>query len=529
MVKRILKRLWLLITDKYMKTQTRRASEYKPLLFTTTIRNPERLKWFLGVLKDYNGQVLTNELAEIISGELIRIGLYKPTRLTNITKKKINEKNPLTDAEVVKVLKDNPQNHKEAGFNKGWPSRFDTWFKIGKELGFVFYKMGEPIRFSEIGLKLVDSEHPEFEQQAFLNAFVKYQSNNPFRRVLNENVPLILLLQVIKRLNADKDFNDAGISRFEIPLVIYWKDNNAEKLYLRIKQLRKEFGYSPSLEVISEICRNEIMQGKDIVRDDESIMTDYPDEFIRKMRLTGLISLRGGGRFIDINKNEQAKVDYVLENYSKYAKYDSEEKYFEYISRVDENLVSVLAKPITIEEQDRYLNKWIKVYSWEKIKTEMLNLAGRQLTKDEILKYISNPVRLEFLTALAVKSRFPDIKVIPNYPVDDEGIPTATAGGIGNTGDIECYESVNGILIEVTMSEGRTQTMMEVWPIARHLQEFGKKTKNSMCYFVAPSIYTDSVRQIEFVKKTDSLFIAPKTIEEFIKHLDKSKMLYNAE
>jgi len=77
--------------------------------------------------------------------------------------------------------------------------------------------MGEKIRFSEIGLKLVDNEHLDFEQQAFLNAFVKYQSNNPFCRVLNENVLLILLLKVIKKLNADKDFNDAGISKLELP------------------------------------------------------------------------------------------------------------------------------------------------------------------------------------------------------------------------------------------------------------------------------------------------------------------------
>src|SRR3989344_5609148 len=226
----------------------KRASEYKPLLFTTTIRNPERLKWFLGVLKNYNGQVLTNELAENIAAEIIRIGLYKPTKLTDVVKKKIKNQDPLTDDEVEAVLRDNPQNHKEAGFNKGWPSRFDTWFKIAKELGFVFYKMGEKIRFSEIGLKLVDSEHPEFEQQAFLNAFVKYQSNNTFRRVLNENIPLILLLKVINKLNADKAFNDAGISKLELPLIIFWKDNDAEKLYLRIKKLRKDFGYSPSWE-----------------------------------------------------------------------------------------------------------------------------------------------------------------------------------------------------------------------------------------------------------------------------------------
>lgn len=505
----------------------RRSSEYKPLLFTTTLRNPERLKWFLGVLKNYDGQLLTNELAEEIAGELIRIGLYKPTKLTDTIKMKLKPKEPLTDKEVLTILRDNPQSHKEAGFNKGWPSRFDTWFKIAKELGFVFYRMGEEIRFSEIGLKLVDNEHPEFEQQAFLNAFVKYQSNNPFRRVLNENVPLILLLEVIKKSNADKDFNDAGISKLELPLIIFWKDNNAEKLYLRIKQLRRDFGYSPSWEVVSEICRDEIMQGKDIVRDDKSIMVDYPDEFIRKMRLTGLISLRGGGRFVDINKNEQAKVDYVISTYSKYKKYDTEEKYFGFISTVDGNLVSVVTKPITAEEQDRYLKKWIGVYSWGTIRTEMLNLAGKHLTKDEILKYLSNPVRLEFLTALAIKSKFPDVKVISNYPVDDEGIPTSTAGGVGNTGDIECYENVNGILVEVTMSEGRTQTMMEVWPIARHLQEFKKRTKNSMCYFVAPSIFTDSIRQIEYLKEKDNLFISPKTIREFLEHLDNNPTLYS--
>jgi len=503
-----------------------REATYKPLLFTTTLRSPERLKWFLGVLKEYDEQILNDELAEKIAGEIIRTGLYRPTKLTNTIKEKIKNKEPLTDKEVLKVLKDNPQNHKEAGFNKGWPSRFDTWFKMAKELGFVFYRNSEKIRFSEIGLRLVDSEHPEFEQQAFLNAFVKHQSNNPFRRVLNENAPLILLLGVIKKLNADKDFNSVGISKLELPLIIYWKDNNIDKLYLRIKKLRKDFGYSPSWEVITDICRSEIMQDKDIIRSNKSIMVDYPDEFIRKMRLTGLISLRGGGRFIDINKNEQKKVNYILKKYSKYKKYDTEEDYFEYISTIDENLVSFESKRATITEQDKYLIKWVRVYSWEQIKLELLNLAKKRLTKDDILKYLSSPVRLEFLIALAIKSKFPHIKVIPNYPVDDEGIPTSTAGGVGDKGDIECYEDLNGILIEVTMSEGRMQTVMEVWPITRHIEEFRKKTEKSMCYFIAPTIFKDSVRQIEFVKEKENLFISPKTIEEFLDHLDKSRVLY---
>ncbi len=69
--------------------------------------------------------------------------------------------------EIQKILTENPQNHKEAGFSKGWASRFDTFFKFAKELGFVYYKNGGRIEFSEIGLKLVDNEHAEFEQQAF--------------------------------------------------------------------------------------------------------------------------------------------------------------------------------------------------------------------------------------------------------------------------------------------------------------------------------------------------------------------------
>ncbi|MFA6017541.1 MAG: AlwI family type II restriction endonuclease [Patescibacteria group bacterium] len=504
-----------------------RKSEYKPLLFTTTLRNPERLKWFLGVLKSYNGQILTNELAKKISGEIIKIGLYKPTNINLLIKNKIKTKESLTDNEVTKILRDNPQNHKEAGFDKGWPSRFDTWFKIAKELGFVYYKIGEIIRFSNIGLRLVDNEHPEFEQQAFLNAFVKYQSNSPFRRVLNENVPLILLLEVISKLNKDENFNGSGISKLELPLVIFWKNNNSEKLYELIKEVRKKYRYNPSWEVIIDICTNQILEGKFKKFDPKSIMVDYPDEFIRKMRLTGLISLRGAGRFIDINKNEQKKVDYTLDNYSKYKKYKTDKEYFEYMAKIDENLILSESKPTSAEERDKLLFKWVNIYSWKIIKEELINLESEKLTKDNILKYLSNPIRLEFLIALAVKSKFPNVKVIPNYPYDDEGLPTSTAGGVGDKGDIECYEDINGILIEVTMTKGRTQTIAEVWPIARHLEMFSKSNKNSMCYFVAPSIFKDSARQIQYVNEKENLFIQPKTIEEFLKYIDNKKKLYS--
>lgn len=528
----------------------KRNPEYKPLLFTTTMRNPERIKRFLNILTVFDGKILTNKLAENIMGEMIRFGLYRPMKQLNQVKEKWKDSHQgnfatkiLSDTEVFEMLRNNPQNHKEAGFDKGWPSRFATSFDYAKELGFVYYWRNEPIQFSRVGLKLANSIevkvddgyitvsdiHSEYEQQAFLHALAKSQRNNPFVRVLNENVPFVLLLEVIKKLNSDNEFNDSGISRLELPLIIFWKDSNADGLYKLIKRIREKYRYNPSWEVIIDICIKRIMGGNFKKFKPKSIMVEYPDEFIRKMRITGLISLRGRGRFIDINKNEQEKVDYVLDNYSVYKKYQTEKDYFKYMATIDERLFSFINKPITREERNKYLEKWINIYSLDEIKKEMLILSKKELSRDDLFKLIPEPVRLEFLTAIAIKSKFRNVKVFPNYPCDDEGIPTSTAGGVGDKGDIECFENINGILIEVTMSEGGSQTKMEIWPITRHLESFGTQFDNSMCYFIAPSIFIDSKRQIDYSNEKNKICIVPKTIQEFLDYVDSNNVLYYKE
>ena len=138
------------------------------------------------------------------------------------------------------------------------------------------------------------------------------------------------------------------------------------------------------------------------------------------------------------------------------------------------------------------------------------------------------PVRLEFLTALAIKLKLPTVIVKPNYSCDDTGLPTSTAGG--NKGDIECFEKGNGILVEVTMAEGRTQTMMEVWPIERHLAAFIEENNiPAQCVFIAPTIYSDSKRQIEFVKFSNKLTIRDYAIDDWTAYLEKEKKLFIGE
>jgi hypothetical protein len=440
------------------------------------------------------------------------------------------------------MIRNNPQSHKDAGFAKGWPSRFATIFDLTKELGLAWYKPGEPIVISSLAhhlLKSIEGDineaenfvsyevvHPEYEQQVFLQAFAKSQRRNPFVRVLNDNVPLILLLQTIRKLNSDPLQNGCGILRRELPLLIFWKNSDADALYRKIVELRRKHRYDASDEVITSICIDEIMEGCFKEFKPKSIMDEYPDEFVRKMRMTGLFSLRGAGRFIDINRNEDATVDYILQHYSSYSHYTDEREYFDYMAELDANLVHMTAQPIRINNSERLLDEWLTVYSWNIIKNELSNLSAHRNSTDSVLKLLNAPSRLEFLTALAIKSKMPDVRVVPNYCCDDTGLPTSTAGG--NKGDIECYERQNGVLVEVTMATGRTQTMMEVWPIERHLDEFQRERK-AQCIFVAPSIFSDSQRQIEFVtfQSHGKKKIRAYAIDDLIIFLEHTPSLYD--
>ena len=526
-----------------------REREYKPLLFTTTVRNPSRVKTLLYVLRKFDGQVLTDALATRIVGEAIRYGLYRPMNKTEQIKEKWKNipegefgRSLLSDKEVIYMISHNPQKHKEAGFEWGYPSRFATIFDFAKELGLVYFAPGEPIEFSEIGKMMsevysvtvsddgqiyADEDHPEYEQKVFLHAMAKSQRKNPFVKVLNDNIPLVLLLQTIKKINADPDFNGCGIARHELPLLIFWKNNDSEALYQRIRKLRKEYRYSPSDEVIVDICIEEIMEGEMKKFKPKSIMDEYPDEFIRKMRATGLVSLRGAGRFIDINHNEDKKVEYVLEHYSSYHSYAdaTEKEYFDYMATVDSQLLEIKAVEVSASQSEALLLDWVNQYPWDQIRLELDILSRRDSSKDNVLKFLPAPVRLEFLTALAIKSKLPDVRVIPNYSCDDTGLPTSTAGG--NTGDIECIETPNGILVEVTMAEGRTQTVMEVWPIDRHLDSFIETYQlPSQCVFVAPTIFSDTLRQINYVKHQEGKTIRPYKIDEFVSYLESASRLY---
>jgi hypothetical protein len=516
----------------------------KPLSFSTTMRNPNRIAGFLSQIVEFEGQILTSEIIYKVIHNVIKNKLYYTLYEFSIPEYKniyFSEELEFSDEQVDDIISNTSQNHKEAGFEKGWESRFDTWFSLPKEFGFVFYEKGKQITISETGHMLIEnnnSEEPDevVNQNTFLNSLCKYQTNNPFKKNLNANNPLLLLLNTIKLLKNDPEENGAGIYRSELSLLICWNNNDANEVYTLIKELRKQVGFQYSDEMIYDICLEllgcitpeEKESNKKYFKIDK-ICGEAVDEYIRKMRSTGILSLRGNGRFLDFNSFEQKKIDYVLDKYSTLNNYESEEEYFEYIGKKDEKLFNMNvdvehSKEIGIKLET--LNRFAKKYSKEEIFKELQILSKKSESKNDEFRFIPDPIRLEFLTSICLVQNLSDCYVEPNYSIDDEGMPTMTARG--NMPDIVCVEpgeySKKAPLIsnvEVTMMRSKMdQVMNEMIPIRRHLLNDLSKCKDAFAVFIAPYIHDDAKEAAEWYKHKDNININPYTIDEFINKID---------
>lgn len=506
---------------------SKRVDEYKPLLFTTTLRNPQRMKVFLKFLAKYDGQVLTNEVINSFVFDIISQKKYVPTYVNSVSRLKkqlLQEDVPFSKSDTLEIIQNSKQEHKEAGFDKGWASRFDTWFKFMKELGFVYYEMNKQIAISETGNKLVLSNDEGFEHlenQAFLNAFVKYQRKNPYRRILNDNRPLILLLQVINELKNIIGDSSAGINIAEIPLFICWKNDDYKELTNLILDIRKKYGYTPSSEYIYQKCKDVL----GLTKEDEkrfkisNITKELPDEFIRKMRLSGIISIRGMGRFIDINTLEIEKIKYILSSYNKQYYFNSEKEYFDYMKTIDNELIkSDMVIKQTDEEKYKLFKKWVDAFEISDLKKELLILTkSKSSSENDILKFINEPLRLEFLTAISLQKMYSDVVVLPNYSADDEGVPTSFA--TGGCPDIVCCDKRGNVLFEVTMIVGTQQCIREMNSITRHLSDYSEKS-DAYSVFIAPKIHSDTIQFAKFVKFDKNLDIIPLDIEGFVKSFE---------
>ena len=166
--------------------------------------------------------------------------------------------------------------------------------------------------------------------------------------------------------------------------------------------------------------------------------------------------------------------------------------------------------------------KWVSAFSLETIKSELLIVCNpRENCKNEILKYISEPVRFEFLVALSLAKAYPELKVQANYIIDDEGLPTTFAPGGG--ADIICYDKFGNILFEVTLLTGTQQNIREMPAIQRHLEEIIKTVPDSFSVMICPRVHVDTISYSKWLKDTKNLIVVVLETKTFLRSLDEQK------
>ena len=115
-------------------------AKIKPLSFSTTMRNPDRIAGFLNQIVEFENEILTTEVIYKIIHNVIKNKLYytmyeyRHPEYKNIY---LSDELEFTDEQVKDIISNTKQDHKEAGFEHGWESRFDTWYKLSEEFGFV--------------------------------------------------------------------------------------------------------------------------------------------------------------------------------------------------------------------------------------------------------------------------------------------------------------------------------------------------------------------------------------------------------
>lgn len=524
--------------------------ERKILSFSTTMRNPSRISAFLSTLKPYQNQILTHKIIMEIVKTIIQKRLYCPLQYLK-TNSELNKKFysdiEFSENELNQIINGSIQNHREKGFDKGWESRFDTWFKLMKEFGFCFYWKNKPILISQSGNMLIQAcfdgenllkenqRNDEIISNIFLNALSKYQVGNPLKKNLNKTAPFVLLIKTLKKLHGN-DKNFKGIHRNEISIFLCWQNNDESALSKYITNLRNEifdltqinFGYTR--EFIYQKCLNLLESNNEIRFKIEQISDEAVDEYIRKMRITGLISLRGNGKFLDLNFNEIEKINYICSKHTpEFKNYTDDSllnsfRFYRYMSCIDKNLIT---KSEILQSNDIKIRKLQEIsinFDKEDIEKELLVLCKKSAkSNNDLFKLISEPLRFEFLTAIILCQTYENLEVLPNYKCDDEGIPISFAKG--GMADIIATDKKSESLVEVSLITDRTQTTNEILPIRRHLLENIKNSTNSkskFSLFIAPNIHEDSFEHAKFLKFKDKIDILCYSIADFIKQLDSS-------
>lgn len=521
----------------------------KPWSISTTVRNPERLRGFLRVLKTLEGQPFNSDHQLKYQILLIQYKLYKPIQLTREQEeyyKDIEREMPYAVAEEI--------------FNA---QRYQDPAMRGRNSVAPMNKMGlcvaknsaNGVRITPLGEYFL-SDGYDLGKLFFIH-FLKWQLPNPDSDGFTEHdgfgiKPFVGTLHLINEVNKKWKAlgNDpVGITKEEfalfVPTLIHYRNIVAQaKKLLEYRTGLRARVIEADKRIFKEKFRRRFAQDflKTKATDEVNALLknlwDYGDNAIRYFRLTRYIYIRGGGFNIDLEPRRMIEIKNILssDNAAPIA-FATSDDYINYLADLNQpmlpwetdielqNVVKVLMDDIDHFVKDlRSKSITVPVFEFKNIAS--LDRDGLKLYAEDIRtyrrklqelethfesQYVENirgyigalrnihrtvnkkSIELERLTTLAINALNDAVEIRPNYPVGDDNEPTFTAPA--GKPDIECfYEAFNSVC-EVTMLTDRSQWYNEGQPVMRHVRDFEDSypDKRVYCVFVAPRLHQDTI------------------------------------
>ena len=545
----------------------------KPWSISTTVRNPERLRDFLRVLKQLEGQSFDTSNQIKYQVLLIKERIYKPLNIPVDYLKYYEEPEteiPYKVAEQIFIM----QKYEDP------PMRGRQSVNPLNKLGFSIAREGYgPIIITELGNKFLSDDYEI--GYIFFKSLLKLQFPNPWSADFSEKegfdiMPLITVMKLIKKINGEAEKKGLDKNEFNLFVPTLIKFDQVDEYVQRILEFRKAKNKD---EYINNFAKM-FYQTTTIPANKINNLFDYGDNIMRYFRLTRYFKVSmdplGSNWIIDLEPSRKVEIEQLLDMYKGASiKFETVTDYLNYLSYIEQpllpwekrdNLEKVVqtlkydtnnlikeGKLQISQEQQTFLDMEIHDLDknqLEKYKDQIraFNLELKERIKkvklmsdlnkvEEIIVTLQDikklreyePEQFEKLVTEALKIINDEIQIKPNYPVDDDGEPVSHSPA--NKPDIECYYKKFKAIIEVTLNSSKLQWVLEGQPVMRHLRNFEIQHQNDdvFCIFIAPRIHIDTYSQFWISVKYEyngiPQKIVPMTSEQFAMLLDTLLLL----
>ncbi|MCS7201150.1 MAG: AlwI family type II restriction endonuclease [Patescibacteria group bacterium] len=535
----------------------------RPWSISTTVRNPERLRDFLKVLKKLEGKPFNKDNQIKYQVLLIQERLYKPLNIPVKFRKYFEKPEIVIPYEVAEEIFYD-QKYEDP------PMRGRQSVNPLNKLGFSIAKEAfGPIVITELGNRFLTGDYDI--GYIFFKSLLKLQFPNPWSADFSEKegfniIPFIAVMHLIEKINrksAKRGLDKNEFSLF-IPTLIRFDqiDEYVEKI-LKFREEKNKDRFI--LNFTKEFYNINNVSNKNI-----NNLFDYGDNIMRYFRLTRYfkVSMDPLGYYwnIDLEPSRKVEIEQLLDMYSgESLKFKDLNDYLNYLSDITrptlpwekkENLEKIAQSlkdiifdlikkenlQITQTEQKILLTD-IQTLSKSKLENYISRLRCFNLELKERLKKIKlmgdlnriegiivtlrdskklksyEPEQFEKLITEALKVINDEILIKPNYPMDDDGEPVNHSPA--NKPDIECYYPTFKAICEVTLNTSKLQWVQEGQTVMRHLRDFENQHQGDevFCIFIAPQIHNDTYSQfwisVKYEYGGQPQKIVPMTAEQF--------------